>query len=143
MRTDLAYAAVGTVAAVAPEAFIYNAGGVLVPVVPAIIGMISALMVRIAVVTSPSRKSRFFSAYNISITILTMLGAAVYISDNQLTGGQSFGAGVGCGALGVGIIELGRSQFATAFKAAMQTLLQGMAKGAGDRSEPPGPDKSA
>lgn len=107
---------------------IWDAGGIPVPIVPSLIGVLAALLVRIIVVTR-SIKRRNLRIYNVSITLLTMLATAVYISDRQLGPGASFLAGVGCGAAGVGIIELSRSPFFSAMRVGMQAAFQTMFKG--------------
>jgi hypothetical protein len=58
----------------------------------------------------------------------TMLGAATYVTDHQFGPGQSFWTGVGCGALGVTMIEIARSQFFAALKEGGQTMLKAMLK---------------
>jgi len=107
---------------------VWDLGGILVPVVPSLIGVLAALLVRIIVVTSPHQRARNLRAYNVAVTLLTMLGAATYITDHQLGPGQSFWTGVACGAAGVSMIELARSQFFSALKAGAQTTLRAMLK---------------
>jgi len=135
VRLDAVYAGTvtlaSTVAAMLPEEgpVVWDFGGILVPVVPSLIGVLAALLVRIIVITSPNQRSRNLGAYNVAVTLLTMLGAATYITDHQLGPGSSFWTGVGCGALGVSIIEIARSQFFAALKAGAQTMFGALLKG--------------
>ena len=143
MKTDLANAAtvtaasaVSAVAAQANNPVLIDFLGVPVPFLAALTGIFSALLVRIIVVTStpPGKNLR---AYNVAVTLLAMLGAAVYITDYQLRPGPAFGVGVGFGALGVGIIEIAKSQLGAALRAGGKTMLSALS-GADDK-KPPSP----
>ena len=138
MRTDVAYAGVVTLASTATSVApagpaIWDMGGIPVPVFPALIGVFAALLVRIIVVTSPRPRPRGLRAYNIAVTLLTMLTAATWITDHQLGAFPSVLTGIGCGALGVGIVELGRSQFMAAIRAGFQTAFSTLSKSDPDR----------
>ena len=126
-----AASAVATSKAIPDGPVIFDLGGISVPIVPALIGVLTALLVRIIVITSPKARpqGRNLRAYNISITLLTMLGTAVYVADRQLGPGAAFGTGLGCGALGVGLVELGKSQLGAALRAGLQTVFSTMFSG--------------
>lgn len=131
MIKETAYAGVMTIASAVttalPGPVHWNVGGYLVPAVPAIIGILSALLVRIIVVTKTTQPARRnLAIYNWSVTLLTILGAATYITDHQLGPGASFWTGLGCGAMGVGIIELAKSQFLSALKTGMHAVFKAM-----------------
>ncbi len=129
MKIEVVYAATITAAtagvsvATPPGPVMWDLGGIMVPVVPAVIGILAALLVRIIVITSPSRRADNLKVYNIAVTVLTMLAAAVYITDRALGPGAAFWTGVGCGALGVSIVELARSQMGAALRAGMRSIL--------------------
>lgn len=103
----------------------WDLGGVSVPVVPALIGVLAALLVRIIVVTSNTRR-RNLRAYNVAVTLLTMLGTATWITDHSLGPGAAFWTGLGCGALGVGMIEIAKSQLFTALKTGGVAMLRAL-----------------
>lgn len=144
MKIDTVYAVSATAASTVSTTVagtgptVWNLGGIPVPVVPAFIGVLAALLVRVIVITSPTRRNRELYAYNIAITLLTMLGAGVWITDHQLGPGASFWTGVGCGALGVSMVELARSQLFTA----LQTGLRSMFSALTAVAPPKGPDQS-
>ena len=87
---------------------IVSIAGMSIPIAPAIIGVAAALLVRAPLV-------RFRTA-DISITLLTMLGAFVAIADNQLGAGSAFWIGVGFGGTGTGLIQAGKSAMGSAIK---------------------------
>jgi hypothetical protein len=86
----------------------YNLGGVMVPVVPVCIAMLSALMVRVIIITK-GRKELW--SYNVALTALALLGAAVTVSDHKIGAGMAFWVGGGFGACAVLIIEVMKSRF--------------------------------
>lgn len=145
MSREFAYAALMTAASAVPSInqmaapsgpVVWDLGGVLVPVVPALIGILATLLVRIIIVTSsPDRRN--LRIYNVSVTLLTMLGTGVWITDAQLGPGAAFWTGIGCGAAGVGLIELSRSQFMGAFRAGLRTMFQAMFKSGDNGGSPP------
>jgi hypothetical protein len=104
-------------------------GGIEVPVVAALIGVLATLLVRIIVVTSNTRPRRNLRAYNVAVTLLTMLGTATWITDNELGPGAAFWTGLGCGALGVSLIEIAKSQMFAALKAGLRTALAAFLNG--------------
>lgn len=147
MSRELAYAALMTAASAVPPQInqmatqsgpvVWDMGGVLVPVVPALIGILATLLVRIIIVTSSTPPKRNLRIYNVSVTLLTMLGTGVWITDAQLGPGAAFWTGIGCGAAGVGLIELAKSQFIGAFRAGLRTMFQAMFKGTDSGGSPP------
>lgn len=136
--TITAASAVGASVATPPGPVMWDLGGFGVPVVPSVIAVLSSLLVRIIVITSPARRAQNLKAYNVAVTLLAMLGAAVYVTDNNLGPGSAFWTGVGCGALGVGIVELARSQMGSALRAGLRTMFAAMS-GGGDNEKPPPP----
>ncbi len=81
--------------------------GVIVPALPIIVGVLSAFMVRVIIITSSPHRLRI---YNWTVTGLAMLGAGATIHDTHYGMGPSFWIGCGFGALGVGIIEIAKSK---------------------------------
>ena len=126
----------GTLTAVSPidQPVIWTQdwGGGPVPVVPALIGIVTCMLVRVIVgIGNPAypppadKRPRHLLAYNIAVTLLTMLATAAYISDQKVGGpGRSFLIGLGCGAVGEGFIRLGKTQFLMALKAAGRAMLE-------------------
>lgn len=132
MKLSAAYALLATVASAVstakaipdgPKIFAYDLGGVPVPVVPAIIGILATILVRVIVVTSPGGKKPL-RIYNVAVTCLAALGSVVFISDHSLGPGKAFWVGIGCGAAGVTIVEIAKSQFGAAAREGLKTVFQ-------------------
>lgn len=87
---------------------IYCGMGVTLPIVPTAIAVIAVLIVRILVWTKNKSKK-----WNIAVCLLAILAAASTMEGTKISVFQAFWIGVGYGALGVGIIEVGKS---TTFK---------------------------
>jgi hypothetical protein len=104
-------------------------GGVPIPIVPAIIGILATILVRVIVVTrSPRTTGRPLRVYNIAVTLLAVLGAVTYISDHNLGPGSAFWTGIGCGAAGVTMVEIGRSKFLSALREGLRVAYETMNK---------------
>lgn len=58
---------------------------------------------------------------------LAMLAAFVTVEGSDMNTLRAFWSGVGYGGLGVGIIEAGKSQFASALKAGLDTMFKALA----------------
>jgi hypothetical protein len=103
-------------------------GGVPIPIVPAIIGILATILVRVIVVTRSPRDGRPLRIYNIAVTLLTVLGAVTYISDHNLGPGSAFWTGIGCGAAGVTMVEIGRSKFLVALREGVRVVYETLNK---------------
>jgi len=110
-------------------------GGIHVPVVPALIGIVTCLLVRVIVgigspsAPPPAMRPRFLVTYNVAITLLSMIAAAAYISDQKVDGPwPSFLIGLGCGAIGEGFIRIGRTQFAAGLRAGFRAMFEAFYK---------------
>lgn len=139
MKLAAGYAAAATAAssgvftagkANGPEIWTSYVGGIGLPVVPALIGIITCILVRVIVgVGSPplpaAIRPRNLITYNIAVTLLAMMGTAAYIADANISGpGRSFLIGLTCGGIGEGFVRIGRTQFLAGFKAGLRTMIE-------------------
>lgn len=99
---------------------------IIVPLIGAVpafavgVGMFTALLVRVIIITSSPKR---LLTYNVAVTGLAMMGSGSTIISHQMSVGIAFWVGAAFGAAGVGIIEIAKSKFfgslAEAFKAAL------------------------
>lgn len=88
---------------------LYCGMGMVVPVAPTIAAMIAVIIVRYLVWT----KTKSFG-WNFAVCSLAMLASFVSIEGSKISVFYGFWLGVGYGALGVGIIEIGKSTISKA-----------------------------
>ena len=89
---------------------------------PVLIGCLAALLVRV-----PLIKMSFASlASELTFTLLAMLGAFVTIVDRNIGVGPAFWLGIGFGAAGSSIIELGKSVMGDAIKDRVQAAVNAL-----------------
>lgn len=115
--------AAGTKLCVA-AAGVYCGLGLNVPIAPTIVAMFAVAMVRILVWTKTKSL-----VWNGTVCALAMLAAFVTIEGSEYNVFRAFWLGVGYGAIGVGIIEIGKSNLLAALRAGLQTVLRGMMGG--------------
>lgn len=96
--------------------------GLNVPVAPTIVAMFAVIMVRILVWTKTKS-----ILWNGTVCALAMLAVFVTIEGSDINVFRAFWYGVGYGAIGVGIIEIGKSQLVTALRVGLQTALRNLA----------------
>lgn len=102
-----------------PGPVLYDILGVQVPILPVTIGVLTAALVRVVVMTSSPRK---LISYNVAVTLLAMLGSAAFITDHQAGPGMAFWVGGGFGAVGVGIVQMMKSRI-------VQSIVDGIRAG--------------
>lgn len=95
--------------------------GLSIPIAPTLIAMFAVIMVRVLVWT----KDRSI-VWNLAICGLAMLAAFVTVEGSDMNSFRAFWYGVGYGGLGVGIIEIGRTQLASALRAGLRTVLKSL-----------------
>ncbi|MGU3389181.1 hypothetical protein [Sphingomonas sp. M1A8_2b] len=86
---------------------------------PLMCGCLAALIVRGIAITTPSRKKRVM-VFEVLVTLLSVLLTGAIIFDRQYTIMYATFAGMGIGALGVGVIGMARTW--------AKTMLQNIAK---------------
>lgn len=118
------YASAATAVTVAADPGTIDIFGVTVPVIPSLVGVLAVILVRVMVITKS--KPNIWS-YNLALTGVCLLGTLVTIVDHRLGPGSSFWVGVGFGALGVGVIEIAKSNFASALRTGLQTMFRALA----------------
>lgn len=102
-----------------------------VPLFAVCVGVLTALLVRVVVMTSNPGK---LWTYNLAVTALAMLGTATFIVDHRPGVGMSFWIGASFGAVGVGIIQIAKSRImGTLIDAVKSGLIKGL------KDEPPAP----
>jgi hypothetical protein len=100
---------------------VYCGLGLEVPVAPTIVAMFAVVLVRVLVWT-PARSI----PWNVAVCLLAMLAAFASVEGSQLSVFRAFWLGVGYGALGVGIIEIGKSAVGTALRDGLRTVAKGV-----------------
>ena len=83
---------------------VYCGVGLTVPIIPTIVALLAVIMVRILI---PNRNKSII--WNITVCGLAMLAAFSTIEGDNSSVFIGFWLGVGYGAVGVGIIEIGKS----------------------------------
>lgn len=97
---------------------------------PLMCGCLAALIVRGIAITTPSRKKRVM-VFEVLVTLLSVLLTGTIIYDRQYTIMYATFAGMGIGALGVGVIGMARTW--------AKTMLQNLAKSYLAASDPKTP----
>ena len=67
--------------------------------------------------------------WNVAVCLLAMLAAFATVEGSSLNVFRAFWLGVGYGALGVGIIEIGRTAIGTALRDGLRTVAKGVLGG--------------
>jgi len=93
----------------------------MVPIAPTVAACLAVVLVRVLVWTKTKS-----IVWNLAVCALAMLGAIVTVEGSEINVFRAFWLGVGYGALGVGIIEMGKSNLAAALKAGLQTMARGI-----------------
>lgn len=123
IRTRGTRVTVGTVAKqCVAVAGTYCGLGLTVPVPQTIIALFAVALVRFITWTKTQSIK-----WNISVLLLAMLAAFATVEGSDMNTLRAFWSGVGYGAMGVGIIEAGKSQFAAALKAGLETVFKSLA----------------
>jgi hypothetical protein len=110
----------------AAAAGIYCGLGLEVPIAPTIVACFAVLLVRILVWTRTQSVP-----WNLAVCALAMLAAFATVEGSSLNVFRAFWLGVGYGALGVGIIEIGKSAIGTALRDGLRATARGMLKNEG------------
>jgi len=111
--------------ACAVAAGIYCGLGLQVPVAPTVVALFAVLLVRLLVWTRTQSVT-----WNVAVCLLAMLAAFATVEGSTLNVFRAFWLGVGYGALGVGIIEIGRTAIGTALRDGLRTVAKGVLGGA-------------
>lgn len=96
--------------------------GLTIPIFPTIISMFAVIMVRVLIWT----KTKSIT-WNLAVCGLAMLAAFVTVEGSAMNSFRAFWWGVGYGGLGVGIIEIGKSNVVSALKAGFETMFKSLA----------------
>jgi hypothetical protein len=99
---------------------IYCGVGLSVPIAPTIVALFAVVMVRVLVWTKNKG-----TGWNITVCALAMLAAFVSVEGSAMNVFRAFWLGVGYGAIGVGIIEMGKSAVLDNLRAALKGALGG------------------
>jgi hypothetical protein len=121
----------GIAASTPPDPVLFDLLGVEVPVLPVLIGVLTAALVRVITVSSSPTK---IWSYNAAVTLLAMMGTATFITDHRTGPGMSFWVGTTFGAVGVGIVHAARSKL---FMSILDSVKSGIAKGVEDDTPHP------
>ena len=105
----------------AAAAGIYCGLGLQVPVAPTIVAVAAVGLVRILVWTRTQSV-----VWNLTVCALAMLAAFATVEGSTINVFRAFWLGVGYGALGVGIIEIGKSAVGTALRNGLRTVAKGV-----------------
>lgn len=108
----------------AAAAGIYCGLGLQVPVAPTIVACFAVILVRVLVWTRTQS-----ALWNLAVCALAMLAAFVTVEGSTLNVFRAFWLGVGYGALGVSIIEIGKSAVGTALRDGLRTVAKGVLGG--------------
>jgi uncharacterized membrane protein len=92
---------------------------------PLIVAVCATLMTRLIV--SLNTKTRPRIVLDVAVTALSVLVSALWVQANSLALLPAGVSGITFGALGIGIIGMAKSQAASAVRAALGTLLRGLA----------------
>lgn len=87
-----------------------------------IVAVAGCALVRLFIWTESKNK---LLAYNLSISAIAVLGAAVYTIDHNPGLSGAFAVGLGTGAGAVGLVEFAKSKFLIAIKEALLKSLSG------------------
>lgn len=85
--------------------------GLSVPIVPTAVAVIAVVIVRILVWTKTQSP-----AWNVAVILLCSIAAFVTVEGSDMNTFRAFWTGVGYGALGVGIVEIGKSAMTSALR---------------------------
>lgn len=107
----------------AAAAGVYCGLGLQVPVAPTIVACFAVILVRVLVWT---RTQSILWTHGCA---LAMLAAFVTVEGSTLNVFRAFWLGVGYGALGVSIIEIGKSAIGTALRDGLRTVAKGVLGG--------------
>lgn len=110
-----------------------SAIGLSIPIAPAAIAMLAAFLVRAPLI---KRGPGFW--VDLSLTILAVLGAFVTVVDHEMGAGLAFWTGIGFGAMGSGMIEIGKNMLSGALKERFQAAGR-VLFGIKDGGPPPAP----
>lgn len=108
----------------AAVAGVYCGLGFTVPLAPTFVALLAVVLVRILVWTKTQS-----IAWNLTVCALAMLAAFVTVEGSTLNVFRAFWLGVGYGALGVSIIEIGKSAVGTALRDGLRTVAKGVLGG--------------
>lgn len=108
----------------AAAAGVYCGLGLQVPVAPTIVACFAVILVRVLVWTRTQS-----ILWNLTVCALAMLAAFVTVEGSTLNVFRAFWLGVGYGALGVSIIEIGKSAVGTALRDGLRTVAKGVLGG--------------
>lgn len=108
----------------AAAAGVYCGLGLQVPVAPTIVACFAVILVRVLVWTRTQSV-----LWNLTVCALAMLAAFVTVEGSTLNVFRAFWLGVGYGALGVSIIEIGKSAIGTALRDGLRTVAKGVLGG--------------
>lgn len=114
----------------AAAAGVYCGLGLELPIAPTIVAVMAVVLVRILVWT----KGRSV-LWNVSVCGLAALAAFATVEGSDLNVFRGFWVGVGYGALGVGIIELGKSAFGMALRDGLRTTAKGILNSDGNEKK--------
>lgn len=105
----------------AVAAGMYCGMGLAVPIWPTAAACVAVVLVRILVWT----KTRSI-AWNLTVCGLAIVAAIVTVEGSSMNPFRAFWLGVGYGGLGVGIIEIGKSNILTGLKVGLQAAFPSM-----------------
>lgn len=108
----------------AAMAGVYCGLGFTVPLAPTSVALLAVALVRILVWTKTQS-----IAWNLAVCALAMLAAFVTVEGSEINVFRAFWLGVGYGALGVGIIEIGKSALGTALRDGVRAVAKGVLGG--------------
>lgn len=100
---------------------LYCGLGLTVPIAPTVAACLAVVLVRVLVWTKTKSV-----VWNVTVCLLAMLAAGVTVEGSEINVFRAFWLGVGYGGLGVGIIEIGKSNVGAALKAGLQTMAKGI-----------------
>jgi len=95
--------------------------GLTVPIFPTLISIFAVGLVRVLVWTKTKSVG-----WNLTVCGLAMLAAFVTVEGSAMNSFRAFWLGVGYGAMGVSIVEVGKSNITAALKSGLETVLRGL-----------------
>ena len=82
--------------------------GMQAPLLSLMVSVFSVLLVRVMLLSKEPITKRGWWVYNVALTILLMLGAAIFTMDRKLGPGSSLLLGIGLGSSGIVLIDLAK-----------------------------------
>lgn len=82
--------------------------GMQAPVLSLVVSIVSVLLVRVMLLSKEPITKNSWWVYNVALTVLLMLGAAIFVMDRKLGPGSSLLLGIGLGSSGIVLIDLAK-----------------------------------